>query len=132
MPKNGTRFGSFELIRRLALGGMAEIFLARERGIEGIERQLVVKRILPQYTSSRRFRAMFAEEAQLGTSPDDPDSDDDGEDEGGDGLSRRRVPVGAGDFLGDGPPEPAAGLPPEQTEHVARDVGRYRAAKSSR
>ena len=46
---------------------MAEVFLAKKRGAEGTFKQLVVKRILPQYTSSRRFRAMFAEEAQLAT-----------------------------------------------------------------
>ena len=57
----------FEIIRRLGVGGMAEVFLAKKRGAEGTYKLLVVKRILPQYGSSRRFRTMFAEEAQLAT-----------------------------------------------------------------
>ena len=46
---------------------MAEVFLAKKRGAEGTFKLLVVKRILPQFGSSRRFRTMFAEEAQLAT-----------------------------------------------------------------
>src|SRR5512145_1698645 len=61
------RLADFEVSRRLGVGGMAEVFLAKKRGAEGTFKQLVVKRILPQHTSSRRFRAMFAEEAQLAT-----------------------------------------------------------------
>lgn len=61
------RLADFEIIRRLGVGGMAEVFLAKKRGAEGTYKLLVVKRVLPQYGSSRRFRAMFAEEAQLAT-----------------------------------------------------------------
>ena len=61
------RLADFEVIRRLGAGGMAEVFLAKKRGAEGTYKLLVVKRILPAYGSSRRFRAMFAEEAQLAT-----------------------------------------------------------------
>src|ERR1700726_4848430 len=57
----------FELIRRLGAGGMAEVFLAKKRGAEGTFKLLVVKRILPTHGASRRFRAMFVEEAQLAT-----------------------------------------------------------------
>ncbi|MCC6524431.1 MAG: protein kinase [Polyangiaceae bacterium] len=57
----------FELIRRLGSGGMAEVFLAKKRGAEGTFKLLVVKRILPEHTGSRRFRHMFVEEAQLAT-----------------------------------------------------------------
>src|SRR5580692_8063269 len=57
----------FEVIRRLGAGGMAEVFLAKKRGAEGTYKVLVVKRILPTYGASRRFRAMFVEEAQLAT-----------------------------------------------------------------
>ncbi len=67
MPKRGTKFGNFELMNRLALGGMAEIFLAKERGIEGIQRQVVVKRILPEMTEIDDFVTMFADEARLAT-----------------------------------------------------------------
>jgi len=61
------RLAEFEIIRRLGVGGMAEVFLAKKRGAEGTYKVLVVKRILPAHGSSRRFRAMFAEEAQLAT-----------------------------------------------------------------
>ena len=57
----------FDVIRRLGAGGMAEVFLAKKRGAEGTYKVLVVKRILPGYGTSRRFKAMFIEEAQLAT-----------------------------------------------------------------
>lgn len=58
---------SFEVVRRLGAGGMAEVFLAKKRGAEGTFKVLVLKRILPTHGSSRRFRAMFIEEAHLAT-----------------------------------------------------------------
>src|SRR6186713_2963366 len=61
------RLADFEIVRRLGAGGMAEVFLAKKRGAEGTFKLLVLKRILPAYGSSRRFRSMFAEEAQLAT-----------------------------------------------------------------
>src|SRR5271170_2947796 len=61
------QLAQFEVIRRLGAGGMAEVFLAKKRGAEGTWKLLVVKRILPSYGSSRRFRGMFVEEAQVAT-----------------------------------------------------------------
>jgi serine/threonine protein kinase/tetratricopeptide (TPR) repeat protein len=61
------KLADFEVLRRLGVGGMAEVFLAKKRGAEGTFKLLVLKRILPQFGSSRRFRTMFAEEAQLAT-----------------------------------------------------------------
>ena len=61
------RLADFEIVRRLGAGGMAEVFLAKKRGAEGTFKLLVLKRILPAHGSSRRFRSMFAEEAQLAT-----------------------------------------------------------------
>ncbi len=61
------QLAQFEIIRRLGAGGMAEVFLAKKRGAEGTFKLLVVKRILPSYGASRRFRAMFVEEAQVAT-----------------------------------------------------------------
>jgi serine/threonine protein kinase/tetratricopeptide (TPR) repeat protein len=57
----------FEIVRRLGAGGMAEVFLAKKRGAEGTYKVLVLKRILPTHGGSRRFRAMFIEEAHLAT-----------------------------------------------------------------
>lgn len=61
------RLAHFEILRRLGVGGMAEVFLAKKFGAEGVVKVLVVKRILPAYGTSPRFRAMFAEEANLAT-----------------------------------------------------------------
>src|SRR5580704_17413016 len=63
-PKGIAQFG---IRRRLGAGGMAEVFLAVERGAERTIKVLVLKRILPMHDSSRRFRAMFVEEANLAT-----------------------------------------------------------------
>ncbi len=61
------RLAQFEVVRRLGAGGMAEVFLAKKIGAEGTYKLLVVKRILPTHGTSRRFRTMFVEEAQLAT-----------------------------------------------------------------
>ncbi|HXS17188.1 MAG TPA: protein kinase, partial [Polyangiaceae bacterium] len=61
------KLAEFDVVRRLGMGGMAEVFLARKRGAQGTYKLLVLKRILPEHMSSRRFRVMFAEEAQLAT-----------------------------------------------------------------
>jgi serine/threonine protein kinase/tetratricopeptide (TPR) repeat protein len=66
-PTTTPKLDQFEIIRRLGAGGMAEVFLAKKRGAEGTYKLLVVKRILPSHVTSRRFKAMFAEEAQLAT-----------------------------------------------------------------
>ena len=62
-----SQIAQFEIVRRLGSGGMAEVFLAKKRGAEGTYKVVVVKRILPAYTTSRRFRSMFIDEAQLAT-----------------------------------------------------------------
>ncbi len=61
----GTRFGRYELIRRLAVGGMAELYLARATGIENFEKIVALKRILPQHAAHDDFVAMFLDEARL-------------------------------------------------------------------
>jgi serine/threonine protein kinase len=61
----GHRLGRYELIRRLAVGGMAEIYLARARGIQGFEKLVVLKRILPQHALDPQLLRMFLDEARL-------------------------------------------------------------------
>ncbi|MFN0248867.1 MAG: protein kinase domain-containing protein [Kofleriaceae bacterium] len=61
----GDKLGKFELIRQIAIGGMAELYLARTMGIEGFEKLVVVKRILPQYAENQQFVSMFLNEARL-------------------------------------------------------------------
>ena len=59
------KLGRYELIERIATGGMAEIFLALERGVQGLERLVVIKRILPHLAQHERFVDMFLEEARI-------------------------------------------------------------------
>jgi len=60
-----TRLGRYELLARLATGGMGEIFLARLEGAAGFEKLYVVKRILPHLADDARFRAMLIAEARI-------------------------------------------------------------------
>ncbi len=57
--------GRYRISKRLGAGGMAEVFLARSTGAEGIEKVLVLKRILPSFARSAKFIAMFVDEAKL-------------------------------------------------------------------
>jgi serine/threonine protein kinase len=61
----GIRFGQYVLLRRIARGGMAEVFLAQQRGLEGFDRRVAVKRILPHLADSPDFVKMFLGEAKL-------------------------------------------------------------------
>ena len=61
-------FGKYELLKKVGTGGMAELFLARQPGIEGFEKLIVIKRILPHLTDSRhssQFVQMLLDEARL-------------------------------------------------------------------
>jgi serine/threonine protein kinase len=60
-----TRLGKYEVLRRIASGGMAEIFLGRFKGIEGIERLVVLKRIMPNLARTRHYVTMFLDEARI-------------------------------------------------------------------
>jgi serine/threonine protein kinase len=59
------RLGPYELLRRIATGGMAEVYLARRAGPHGFQKLVAVKRILPQYTRDLDFVAMFVDEARV-------------------------------------------------------------------
>lgn len=77
--------GKYQLVRRLATGGMAEIYLARAAAIEGFEKLVVLKRILPQYAENAAFIRMFLAEARLAATLHHPNVVqvyDIGEDEG--------------------------------------------------
>ncbi len=58
-------FGPYAIVGRLALGGMAEILLAREDAEGAGSRYLVVKRILPEYEKDQAFVEMFLDEARV-------------------------------------------------------------------
>ena len=59
------RMGKYQLVRKLAVGGMAEVFLARSEGAMGFSKTLVVKRILPHFSDDPTFTAMFLGEAKM-------------------------------------------------------------------
>src|SRR3989338_5794071 len=59
------RFGKYLLIDKIARGGMAEIFLAKLYGAEGFEKEIVIKKILPEWSSNKEFLTMLIDEAKL-------------------------------------------------------------------
>lgn len=59
------KLGKYKLVARLATGGMAEIYLARQLVAGDFSRLVVVKRILPHLAEEERFIEMFLEEARL-------------------------------------------------------------------
>lgn len=57
--------GKFSLVRHIATGGMAEIWLAEQIGPGGFAKELVIKRILPHLAQDQQFTSMFLDEARL-------------------------------------------------------------------
>ncbi len=65
-PQRDTgRFGMYRLIDRIAVGGMAEIFLAHQQQDDGQETAVVIKRIRPHLSKHAAFVKMFLNEARL-------------------------------------------------------------------
>jgi len=58
-------FGKYYLLERVNVGGMAEVFKAKAFGVEGFERLLAVKRILPNIAEDKEFIEMFIDEAKI-------------------------------------------------------------------
>ncbi|MEP6860462.1 MAG: protein kinase [Deltaproteobacteria bacterium] len=61
----GSAANSYEILAKLASGGMAEIFLARGASATGVERYVVLKRILRSRAHDQSFVRMFLDEARL-------------------------------------------------------------------
>ncbi len=57
--------GPYELVQRIATGGMAEVYLAHRQGPHGFQKRVAVKRILPQMACDADFVAMFIDEARV-------------------------------------------------------------------
>jgi serine/threonine protein kinase len=68
MATGGFMLGRYQVLRHLASGGMAEVLLARSRGIEGFERHVVVKRIHAKHATDEQVVKMFLDEARLAAS----------------------------------------------------------------
>ena len=60
-----TPFGRYLLTERLAAGGCAEIFKAKLIGIEGFEKAIAIKRILPHWSANQHFITMLIDEAKI-------------------------------------------------------------------
>jgi serine/threonine protein kinase len=63
--KKPIQFGKYYLLDRINVGGMAEVFKAKAFGVEGFERLLAVKRILPNIAEDEEFITMFIDEAKI-------------------------------------------------------------------
>jgi len=70
--KSGSTLGHYELLTRLGRGGMASVWVARERAPSGRQRLVAVKAMLPELARHSDFRAMFLEEGQIVRSIDHP------------------------------------------------------------
>src|SRR6185436_147823 len=58
-------YGPYELLEKIAVGGMAELLRAKRTGVEGFEKVLAVKRILPHLSENKEFVDMFIDEAKM-------------------------------------------------------------------
>ena len=58
-------FGKYLLLERISVGGMAEVFKAKSFGIEGFEKIIAIKRILPSMAEDAEFIDMFIDEAKI-------------------------------------------------------------------
>ncbi len=60
-PKN---FGKYVLMEPMHVGKLSEVFRAKSLGVEGFEKKLVIKRILPRFTNDNPFVSLFIQEAK--------------------------------------------------------------------
>jgi serine/threonine protein kinase len=59
------KFGDYYLIRKIATGGMAEVFLAQARSATGPDKYVALKLIHPRYQENENFHKMIVEEAKI-------------------------------------------------------------------
>ncbi|MEM6292147.1 MAG: serine/threonine-protein kinase [Myxococcota bacterium] len=64
--------GPYTQITPFARGGMAELWLARQRGVGGLQKQVVLKRALPEHAADPEYQQMFLREARIAASLDHP------------------------------------------------------------
>lgn len=58
-------YGNYYLLEKIAVGGMAELFKAQQRGVQGFQKIVAIKRILPHFSDNEDFVTMFIDEAKL-------------------------------------------------------------------
>jgi serine/threonine protein kinase len=64
-PSATQGYGPYQLLERVAVGGMAEVFRAKRTGVEGFEKVVAVKRILSHLSDNKEFVDMFIDEAKM-------------------------------------------------------------------
>jgi serine/threonine protein kinase len=57
--------GRYRIIERIAIGGMAEVYLAAHGQLAGFQTPVVIKRVLPHLASEPEFIEMFLDEARI-------------------------------------------------------------------
>jgi len=63
-PFTPKRFGRYELIDRISRGGMSDIYLAKTAGIDGFQKPIVIKKLLPEYSEKPRYVQRFINEGK--------------------------------------------------------------------
>lgn len=66
------QFGKYTLVRELAAGGMAKVYLAIQRAVAGFEKLVVIKRVLPELARDHGFVEMLLSEARTAATLDHP------------------------------------------------------------
>lgn len=64
-PQVLEEYGNYYLLEKIAVGGMAELFKAQQRGVQGFQKIVAIKRILPHFSDNEDFVTMFIDEAKL-------------------------------------------------------------------
>jgi len=64
-PEAREEYGNYFLLEKIAVGGMAELFKAQQRGVQGFQKIVAIKRILPHFSDNEDFVTMFIDEAKL-------------------------------------------------------------------
>ncbi len=70
--EQASQLGRYQLLERIAQGGMADVFLARSFGVEGFEKRLVIKRIRRHLANDPKLIALFINEARIAVSLNHP------------------------------------------------------------
>ncbi|MGC4114154.1 MAG: serine/threonine-protein kinase [Myxococcales bacterium] len=128
----GDRLGKYEVIGRLAAGGMAEVYLAKILGHGGFAKAVALKRMLPALAEESGFREMFMQEASLAARLNHPHVVQifDFAEEGGElylameyvhGVNLRQLHA---DALKRAAKDPSLRIPPMLAAHIARCVAR--------
>ncbi len=68
----GTAIGRYRVLKRIAAGGMAEVYLARAEGGAGLARPVALKLVLPHLSQESKFVTLFQHEARVALLLDHP------------------------------------------------------------